>query len=179
MKALILNGSPRKGNSTAAAEILKKGLSNIKDLSVEEIRADDLSVSPCIACGACGCEDNCVFDDDTNEIIGKICDADTVIFVTPVYWWGVTAQLKVVIDKLYSRVTLLKDMDKKVGLIVIGEAEQDDPQYKIIPEQFRCISEYLGWDMRFAGTYTAHEIGDLRKNEAALKEIEALWQKLR
>lgn len=178
MKALILNGSPRRGNSTAAAEALAKGFANIQGLETEEIRVDDFSVSPCIACNACGCEGACVFDDDTNDIIQKICDAEVVVFVTPVYWWGITAQIKTVIDKLYSRVSVIKGMNKKIGLIVIGEAEQDDPQYQIIPKQFECISDYLGWDLRFAKTYTANEPEDLRNSESAVKEIESLWQSI-
>ena len=61
---------------------------------------------------------------------------------------------------------------------IIGEAEQDDPQYRIIPTQFECISDCLGWDMVFAKTYTAGEPGDLAADGDAVKEIEGLWETL-
>ena len=176
MKALIFNGSPRFGNSTAATAELKKGLSNIEGLEIEDLKADDLSISPCIACEVCGSEGECTFDDDTNETMEKVCNADILLFVTPVYWWGITAQLKVVIDKFYSRSSLLKNMNKKVGLITIGEAELSDPEYDIIEKQFRCISDYLGWDFRFSKSYSACEPTDLANNTSAMAEIRSLWK---
>ncbi len=105
-------------------------------------------------------------------------EADAVVFATPVYWWGVTSQLKLIIDKMYCCFENLDKQNKKVGVIVIGEAEQDDPQYRIIPTQFECISDCLGWDMVFAKTYTAGEPGDLAADGDAVKEIEGLWETL-
>ena len=50
MKVLLLNGSPRKGNTYAALEAVKKDLENVSDIQVKEIIASDVNVSPCIAC---------------------------------------------------------------------------------------------------------------------------------
>ena len=103
MKALLLNGSPRKGNIHTALESLKKGFSNIDGLSVSQIDATKVKVSCCIACEQCGKTKGCVFKDDTNKILDEIIDADILVFATPVYWWGISAQLKVIIDKFYCR----------------------------------------------------------------------------
>lgn len=176
MKALLLNGSPREGNTCAALEALKKGMKNIPDLEIREVKANDVKVSPCIACEACGTNSHCAFDDDTNDIIDTVEAADILVFATPVYWWGMTAQLKSIIDKFYCKVETLNKLKKKVGVIVIGEAEQDDPQYEIIPKQFACISDYLGWDVAFSKTYTAAAADDLAKSEESIKEIESLWK---
>ena len=175
MKVLILNGSPRKGNTVTAVNALKTGMDAAEKFEIKEIVANDVEVSPCIACLACNCDSRCVFEDDTNDIMDAIEEADAVIFATPVYWWGVTAQLKAVIDKFYCRFEKLDDMPKKVGVIVIGEAEQDDPQYKIIPKQFECICDCLGWDMLFAKTYTAGEAGVLAQDKDAVAELEGLY----
>lgn len=176
MKVLILNGSPREGNTCAAVNALEKGMDAAGGFEVMEIKAADMSVSGCIACMHCGCDSECVFDDDTNDVIDAVEAADAIVFATPVYWWGVTAQLKAVIDKFYSRFEKLDDTPKKVGVIVIGEAEQDDPQYKIIPAQFECICDCLGWDMLFSKTYTAGEAGVLAQNEDAIEELEGLYE---
>lgn len=180
MKVLILNGSPRKGNTVTAVNALKAGMGTAcEEFNIKEIIANDVSVSPCIACMVCNCDSRCVFDDDTNDIMDAIEAADAIIFATPVYWWGVTSQLKLIIDKMYCCFGKLEEMpSKKVGVIVIGEAEQDDPQYRIIPTQFECISDCLGWEMVFAKTYTAGEVGDLAADEDAVKEIEGLWETL-
>lgn len=176
MKALLLNGSPRKGNTCAALDALKKGMANIQGLELEEVVAEQVSVSPCIACESCGSNSHCVFEDDTNDIVDAVVAADILVFATPVYWWGMTAQLKTIIDKFYSRSKDLHNLKKKVGVIVIGEAQQDDPQYEIIPKQFACICNYLGWEIAFSKTYTAAAADDLTKSDETLKEIESLGQ---
>ena len=63
-------------------------------------------------------EKNNVDQDDTNPTIEKIAEADMIIFATPVYWWRMSAQLKLIIDKCYCRGLQLKN--KKVGTIVVG-----------------------------------------------------------
>ena len=178
MKVLILNGSPRKGNTVTAVNALKAGMDTAGKFEIKEIIANNVEVSPCIACLACNCNSRCVFEDDTNDIMDAIEEADAVVFATPVYWWGVTSQLKLIIDKMYCCFENLDIQNKKVGGIVIGEAEQDDPQYRIIPTQFECISDCLGGDMVFAQTYTAGEPGDLAADGDAGKEIEGLWETL-
>lgn len=179
MKVLIFNGSPRQGNTCVAVDAMMRGMEAAGGYSVKEIKAADVSVSPCIACLNCGCDSTCVFDDDTNDVVDAVEAADAVIFATPVYWWGMTAQLKVIVDKLYSRFTKLETMSKKVGVVVIGEAEQDDPQYQIIPKQFECICGCLNWDLCFSKTYTAGEAGVLAENEIAVKELETVWKNLK
>lgn len=179
MNILIFNGSPRQGNTCVAVDAMTRGMTEAGGFEVKEIKAADVSVSPCIACMQCNCDSTCVFDDDTNDVVDAVEAADAIIFATPVYWWGMTAQLKLVIDKLYSRFMKLEKMPKKVGVVVIGEAEQDDPQYEIIPKQFEGICGCLNWDMAFCKTYTAGEAGVLAQNEIAVKELETLWKKLK
>lgn len=173
MNALLLNGSPREGNTRTALQTLKQSLAAIPDLQIDEIDAAQMSIAPCIACGSCQKEGFCVFDDDTNDVIDAVVDADILVFATPVYWWGMTAQLKLLIDKFYSRQTSLSAKKKQIGVIVIGQAAQEDPQYTIIPKQFDCISRYLGWEIVFCHTYTADAPDDLAKNTAAIAEITA------
>ena len=174
MKALLFNGSPRQGNTYTALEALKRGLVNINGIQLWEVAANEASVAPCIACDACGEAGRCVFDDDTNEIVDAVAEADLIVFATPVYWWGITSQLKLIIDKLYSQCNKLKTLNKQVGIIIIGEADQDDPQYDIISKQFECICDYLGWQIKFCNTYTAGGAGDLAAEAEAIEEIEEL-----
>ena len=96
MQILVLNGSPRKGNSVAAINAFVGGAS--KKHEVEVVDAYQLKVSPCMGCGACQCYKGCVAKDDSNMIVDKMVAADMILFVSPVYWWGITAQLKLVID---------------------------------------------------------------------------------
>ena len=115
MKVLMVNGSPRgKGNTKAALEAVADGIK--EGLKPEELEIYDVSKHKLSACLACdGCKKNggtCVQPDDTAELIQKIYDADILVFGTPVYFWGMSAQLKMVVDKLYSKDAELKKLDK-------------------------------------------------------------------
>lgn len=179
MKALLLNGSPRRGNIYTALETLKKGLSNIEGLEVSQIDASKAKVSHCIACEHCKKSNGCVFKDDTNKVIDEIVAADVLVFATPVYWWGISSQLKAIIDKLYCRQTSLKASKKQVGLIITGQLPEDDLQYRLISKQIECIADFLGWEVIFTNAYSACGTCDLAKNEKAVSEIEQLWKKIK
>lgn len=122
MKIVIINGSARKGNTLTAINTFIKGAAEHNE--IEMISPDKLHIAPCKGCKACQCHKGCVDQDDTNPTIDKIAAADMILFATPVYWWGMTAQLKLVIDKCYCRGLQLKG--KKVGIIVTGGAPVDN-----------------------------------------------------
>ena len=171
MKILFLNGSPRKGNTLTALNKLQEAISGHKDLQIKRIDATSLSVAPCTACGYCKSHSKCVVNDDTNTVINEIVTADILIFATPVYWWGISAQLKLIIDKFYSQQPHLSASNKKVGLISIGQLEPDNVQYELIATQIKCICNYLGWEILFTKSFSAYEAADLSADNNALSEI--------
>ena len=179
MKVLLINGSPRKGNTMTALNALKKGLAQMPDAEVEEIICAEKTFVPCKACNACGSMSRCIFADDSPDTNAAVEAADAIVFATPVYWWGMSAQMKLLVDKFYARDVKLRGLNKKVGSIVIGEADQDDPEYEIIAKQIWCIADYLGWETVFQRSYSANKPKDLAADEAALKEIEGLAELLR
>ena len=91
MKIVIINGSARNGNTLTAINAFIKGVS--EENEIEIIQPDKLHISPCKGCGVCQCHKGCVAQDDTNPTIDKIAAADMIVFATPVYWWGISAQL--------------------------------------------------------------------------------------
>lgn len=168
MKIVIVNGSPRKGNTITAVNAFGAGASAHE---IEIIDADKLNISGCKGCGACQCHKGCVAKDDTNPTVDKIVSADMIVFATPVYWWGVTAQLKLVIDKCYCRGAQLKG--RKIGLITVGGADTSSVQYELISKQFECMAAYLDWNIVFNKSFSANGTGDLAGNEAAIEELKA------
>ena len=167
MKIVILNGSARKGNTSAAIQAFRKGAEGKHEIEV--IEPHKLHIAPCKGCGACQCHKGCVDKDDTNPTIDAIAAADMILFASPVYWWGITGQLKLVIDKCYCRGMQIKG--KKVGLIVTGGAPVDNVQYELIEKQF-------DWDMLFQKRYSANAKDELAKNEAVMAELEELGKEL-
>ena len=65
------------------------------------------------------------FDDDFNEIAPALLEADVVVFSMPVYWYSIPAQIKAVIDKMYSFCVAGKDIAGKECML-IACCEEDD-----------------------------------------------------
>ena len=168
MKIVIINGSARKGNTLTAINAFIKGASEKNEIEI--IEPDKLNIEPCKGCGVCQCSKGCVDKDDTNPTIDKIAAADMILFATPVYWWGMSAQLKLIIDKCYCRGLQLKN--KKVGTIVVGGSPVDSIQYELIDKQFDCMAKYLSWDMLFNKSYYATARDELEKNKDSMNELE-------
>lgn len=175
MKIVIINGSARKGNTLTAIESFAKGASEKNE--IEMIAPDQLKIASCKGCGACQCYKGCVDQDDTNPTIDSIAAADMIVFATPVYWWGISAQLKLIIDKCYCRGMQLKG--KKVGVIVVGGSPVENIQYELIRKQFQCMADYLSWDLLFHKSYYATGKTELSKNEAAVAELVQLGKEMK
>ena len=174
MKIIIINGSARKGNTLTAINALIKGASEKNEIEV--IEPDKLQIAPCKGCGACQCHKGCVDNDDTNPTIEKITSADMILFATPVYWWGMSAQLKLIIDKCYCRGLQLKN--KKIGLIIVGGSPIDSIQYELICKQFDCMASYLSWNTLFKKSYYATAKDELSKNIDAITELEHIGENI-
>ena len=102
-KIVVITGSPRKkGNSFAMTEAFIKA-AQVKGYSVTRFDAAFKHVSGCHACETCYKTGKaCSFDDDFNELAPSILEADAIVFTMPVYWYSIPAQIKCVIDKMYS-----------------------------------------------------------------------------
>lgn len=125
-KIVVITGSPRKnGNSFAMTDAFIKAAEE-KGHTVTRFDAAFKKVGGCHACETCYSTGKaCTFDDDFNEIAPSILDADTIVFTMPVYWYSIPAQIKGVIDRIFSLVVGGKDIaGKECALITC--CEEDD-----------------------------------------------------
>lgn len=125
-KIVVITGSPRrKGNSFAMTEAFIKAAEE-KGHAVTRFDTSFMNLGFCHACETCYKSGKaCSFDDDFNAIAPSILDADAVVFSMPVYWYSIPAQIKGVIDKLFSLVVGGKDIaGKECALITC--CEEDD-----------------------------------------------------
>ncbi len=179
MNILLLGASPRKGsNSEFLLERVHDGfIKNVDGSDITHLNVNNLNINPCSHCDICQRKLGCVHTDDTNSTLALMEAADIIIFALPVYWWGIPSQLKLVIDKLYSKIVGFKELRKKVGVIVVGGASLDNPQYKLIDGQFTCILEYLNWDYTAKLDSSAHDPGDTTSSTAESLLALDLWKK--
>ncbi|WP_027720162.1 flavodoxin family protein [Maridesulfovibrio zosterae] len=130
MKILTLLGSAKKKGNTAT--VLEAFEDEIKAEGhvVERVNVAYKNVKGCLGCNKCSVtaeEIGCIQKDDAIDILEKMIEADLVVFASPVYFWGVSAQIKAVIDRTYSLITqygtpnhtsLVKDTP--IALLVTG-----------------------------------------------------------
>lgn len=110
MNVLIFLGSPRKGGNTEI--LVNEVMAGIEEAggATELIRLAQMKIHPCIGCGGCEKEGNCVIQDEMQLLYPKIADADRIIVASPIYFYGVTAQTKAFLDRcqaLWSRKYIL------------------------------------------------------------------------
>lgn len=102
MKVIALSGSPRKnGNTELLLAEVGAGL-EANGNSLELIRLADLDIAPCLGCGGCSKTGECVVKDDMVEVYRKLAAASAVILSSPIYFYGLTAQCKAVVDRIQA-----------------------------------------------------------------------------
>ncbi len=101
-KITVLNGGPHKAGKTMTLvnEVLSV-ISN-KNISIKIHHINSKSITGCQGCFGCKKDGVCVLKDDMQEIYQDIEESECIIFATPVYIWQMTAQTKLVIDRLYA-----------------------------------------------------------------------------
>jgi multimeric flavodoxin WrbA len=163
MKILLINGSPRRtGNTATALERLAEKLS--PHHTAELLQSYSMAVTPCLSCLQCKTNGGfCVQKDDTNTMLQKIYDAHCIVFGTPVFWMGMSGQLKLFIDKFVAREQAFGLLSKKIVNITVGASGLSMDQYKMIDEQFKLISHFLHWEHIHSCSFSAYNAGDILK----------------
>lgn len=112
MKVLGLFGSPRRGGNTEI--LLEEALKGAEKegAEIERLYLSDLKITPCTECHGCDETGNCVILDDMQKIYPKLLEADVIILASPIFFYGVTAWAKILIDRsqaLWAKKYLVND----------------------------------------------------------------------
>ena len=117
MKVLLINGSPRPHGNTALALEEMAAVFAKEGIDAEIIQLGGKEVRGCIACGSCGKNGKCIFDDIVNEVAPKFEAADGIVLGSPVYYAGANATLMAFLQRLFYSSHFDKTM--KVGASVV------------------------------------------------------------
>ena len=148
-KIIVLTGSPRRGgNSDCIAEAFIAGAKEAGH-EVIKIETGALDVKGCRACDGCYRGDRaCFFNDDFNRIAEDILTADAVVFAAPLYWFSFPAQLKNVIDKIFSLVAGGKNLKRKECLLLVCAGDESETAFDGVTASYERIASYLEWTDR-------------------------------
>ncbi|MCM1194067.1 MAG: flavodoxin family protein [Acetatifactor muris] len=137
MKVLVVSASPRSGgNSDVLCDQFLKGAAEAGH-ETEKISIGQKDIHPCMACYGCGKTKACVRKDDMGEIMEKLIGADVIVLATPVYFYSMSAQMKVFIDRCLPRYQEIRD--KKFYYIVTAA----DPRHSAADETIAGLRGYL------------------------------------
>ncbi|MDE7360315.1 MAG: flavodoxin family protein [Oscillospiraceae bacterium] len=178
-KIAVITGSPRKdGNSFAMTEAFIAAAEK-KGHTVTRFDAAMKQVGGCRACETCFKTGKaCSFDDDFNTIAPAILEADAVVFTMPVYWYSIPAQIKGVIDRLYSLVVGGKDIAGKECAIIACCEEDDMTVFDGVKLPIERSAELMKWTM--VGEVLVPgvlKVGDIAKTDG-VKQAEELADKI-
>ena len=147
-KILIINGSPRKGNTEALASAFAQGAEEAGH-KVSQLRLRELYIHPCTGCMLCQQKKGnpCLQTDDMNKVYEEITSADVVVFASPVYWMYFTGLFKVMLDRLYALAPY--GIGKKEAVLLMAAATDDDFIFsQVRPYYEKVLVQNLGWTNR-------------------------------
>ncbi|MCD7751952.1 MAG: flavodoxin family protein [Lachnospiraceae bacterium] len=127
MKILVLNGSPRpSGNTSKMVTAFKEGAES----SGHEVNVVDVckkNIKGCLGCEYCHSKGNgkCVQKDDMQEVYSLLKDAEMLVIASPIYYHGISGQLKCTIDRFYSAAYPMKPAKLKKAAMILCSGSPD------------------------------------------------------
>lgn len=146
MKILVLRSSGNiHGSSNMLADAFIRGAKQAGHIIMDyDVMRKD--IRPCRGCNYCRMSGPCFQKDDfENELKGMIREANMLVFVMPVYYFGWPSQLKAVVDRFYSFSFELTMMYKKAVLLTVAWDDTDEV-FEVTAEQYHKLCDYLQFD---------------------------------
>lgn len=177
MKILGMVASPRKGSNTdLLVDAVLAGSSSTGHLT-EKIHLYDVDIKPCIDCRTCkkgNC--TCILVDGMTPLYSKLEDADVIVFGTPLYWYGPSAKMKLLVDRLRPYVESKKLRGKKTVLVV--PSEEGAEACTLTVSMFYLSFNYLEMELANVLLPKAAERAEIKDQPQALAEAFDVGKKL-
>jgi len=180
---LVVNGSPRKnGNSVILAEQVMLGARE-SGAQVEIFFLQNMNIQPCNACDVCQetGDGTCAIQDDMQILYPKLRRADAIVIASPIYWFTVSAQTKLFIDRWYalegSQGNALAG--KQIGLVLTyGDTDPFTSGAVNAMRTFQDMCRYIGAHVAGIVYGSAMKEGEIRNQPGLLEKAHQLGQKL-
>ena len=154
MKVIGINASPRKkANTQTLVEAMLKGAAE-KGAETRLVNLRELDINGCMGCEGCKKQlGKCVQRDDLTPLLQEMADYDAIVLGTPVYWFHVTAQFKMLVDRLYSFIEISENPETgeatytskfpagRKMIIVISRGDPEPPL--LFPQFYDYLDEWL------------------------------------
>jgi multimeric flavodoxin WrbA len=182
-QALVILGSPRKnGNSALLAEQISKGARST-GVKVETIFLQGLTIAPCKSCYACQKHNSkgCAIKDDMQSIYLKLIKAEAWVIASPVYWFTMSAQIKIFMDRCFGLPAYAKNpfLGKRIAIAMsYGDTDPFSSGCVNALRTFQDAFRYTGSKIVGMVYGSAMKAGDIKFNEVLMQEAENLGKRL-
>jgi multimeric flavodoxin WrbA len=172
-KIVILSGSPRKGGNTDKLTAAFTKGAEAAGHSVTVFRTADMEIGGCKGCRHCFEEPGvCVQKDGMAQVTGALRAADMLVLASPIYYFGVTAQLKLAIDRYYANIKTGTPIKSAAMLLTCGN--EDGGVAEGVLAMYRHILRAYKWaDSGVIIVPGLHGVNDIDGNKA-LEDAAAL-----
>ncbi len=144
MRIVVLEDSPNlKGSSNLLADAFIRGAKDAGH-TVQVIDAAHSHIHPCTGCVRCGYEGPCVQRDDMEQFRPMILAADMVVFVTPLYYYGMSAQLKTLLDRFCAFNSSIQRKGMRSALLAAAW-NGDNWTFEALQAHYKTLVHYLNF----------------------------------
>lgn len=140
---VVITGSPhRNGTSALLADKFIEGV-QANGHRTFRFNAAFENIKPCQGCNACRQNGPCVLNDAIEKsLIPQLLQADIIALVTPLYYYGMSTQLKTVVDRFYSH---LRGFDGKKALLMATAYNSAGWTFEALVDHYQSLAEYMHW----------------------------------
>jgi multimeric flavodoxin WrbA len=182
-KVLILLGSPRKKGNSAVLAARIAGGARRAGAKVETVFLHGLKIAPCNSCYACQKEKSkgCAIKDAMQDLYPKLLAADAWVIASPVYWFTMSAQTKLFMDRCFALLAYGQDVFAGKRIAIAMSYGDADPFGSGCVNALRTFQDAFNYTkativgMVYGSAFGA---GEIRANEALLNKAEMLGKEL-
>ncbi|MBW1887103.1 MAG: flavodoxin family protein [Deltaproteobacteria bacterium] len=182
-RVLVLLGSPRKkGNSSILAEQIIQGAESA-GAKVETIFLHGMKIAPCQSCYTCQKRDSkgCAIDDDMQAIYQKLIENEAWVIASPVYWFNMSAQTKLFMDRCFALPAYNKDAFSGKRIAIAMSYGDTDPFTSGCVNALRSFQDafrYVGAKIVGMVYGSALDSGEIKSNVSLMQKAEELGKTL-
>ena len=145
MKIVVVTSSPHPKNESTSIYLAERFMDGAKSAGhdVFVFDAANEETHPCRGCDKCGMDGPCVFKDAIEtKLMPKMLEADMLVLTTPLYYYGMSAQLKTVVDRFYSRTGKLTG---KKSMLIATAYNSADWTFEALAAHYNTLVRYMNW----------------------------------
>jgi multimeric flavodoxin WrbA len=190
IKVIAFATSPRRhGNSETLLGYLLEGMAEEGGVEITRyVLGEDIVINPCKGCNACEVLNRCIQeDDDLNDVLEEIVEADCVVLASPIFCMGLCAQAKALVDRaqvfrsrkyvLLEPVAAPERKEKRIGIFVSVAGQKWDYVFDGAVMSMKCffhVSDILNRNMRWLMINGVDLKGEIETHPSAKDQAEAM-----